>query len=377
MVAVFVAYYINGTGGILIAVCLVSALVISAVGFFAVRKKLVFKMKADAANLRKTDKFAVTLVLGKKTVLPTPYVEIRLKSSNKLSAVKSEIYKASLAFEKEPLEIQVEYSADFSGKAFVEIESVVLTDYLGLIKHTVFSCEKDEKIRYELNILPDIPQGECPSDLIKSAADAVGFDDGEEDSGETARFGGGMPGYEHRQYVPGDPVKKINWKLSSKRDVYLLRLDEKISVTNQIILFDVLGKNPDRKSLADADILIQGGLSLASSLIMQELKCDCWFYVKDSWNKIEVFDEKTLLELQRELGGYDCEAERKSRLPSEVKNEKGTSAVMIFTNKPDSEISSECEKLNVSGFYVMTENDAKVRFENQWIINELYEYKRV
>ena len=35
-----------------------------------------------------------------------------------------------------------------------------------------------------------------------------------------------MPGYEHREYVAGDSPRRVNYKLSAKKQKLMVRLDE-------------------------------------------------------------------------------------------------------------------------------------------------------
>lgn len=369
--------YINGTGGVMLCVCLVTALIFSLLNYFAVRNSISFEMKCENTNLRKGDSFQVELTVSKKSLFPTPYVEIKLRSSPKLTAVNAEIFKTAMFSKKKPLKISAGYRADFSGMSFVEIEYVRLTDYLGLISKNIYVKSDGNFNTAELKVLPDIPENNTPADLIKSACDAAAFDDNEEDTGETARFGGGIAGYEHRAYIPGDPVKKINWKLSSKRDIYMIRLDEKIAVTSQIMVLDVVSKDSSRIEFSNNDLLIESCLAMLSSMIMQELKCDCYFYSKDSWQKIEVCDEKSLYEFQRAMAVYDDFKNHSSRIPQEIFKEKGTAAAIVFTNNLDYSLENEGNTPLLRSFFVTTDRHLKYKSENMWIVNDMYEFKRI
>ena len=225
--------------------------------------------------------------------------------------------------------------------------------------------------------MPDIPDVNITSDLIKTSSEAIGYSDDEEETSETTRFGAGVAGYEHRQYVPGDPIKRINWKLSSKRDIFFVRLDEKINSTNQSVVFDLYNEKPAGDDFRDNDLLIESALSVMVSMIRQEQTCNVYLFIRGNWETIEIKDEPSVIELQRLFGEYDSSKSHSSRIPPEIKNEKGTSSAVIFTNCLDSELIESCQSNNTIGFFVTTENHIKISSENCWIVNNLYELKRV
>lgn len=375
LISIGLTYYINGKGGLMLCICLVFAFLLSTVNFIAVKDKVFFEIKYDNVNLRKGDTFGVALIVSKKCLLPTPYVEIKLHSTEKLTPLKSEIFKTSLFSKNEKLKIKAEYKAEYSGKSTIEIEYVKVTDFLGIFSKLIY--KKTEKDVAELRVLPNIPDRVYSSDILKSVADAVTFDDNDEDTGETVRFGVGTPGYEHRAYVPGDPIKKINWKLSSKREQYLLRLDEKPSVSGQLVIVDVFSKNNDKQTFSDCDNLVEGCLGLLSSMIKQELECECYVCNKNGWNSFKVADEKSLSLLQTELSTYDLSLETQKRIPDGIEKEKGTAVAVVFTNNLDDSLVSAGNTPVLQSFYVTKENYVKTHPDNVWVIDDVYELSRL
>lgn len=371
----FIAYFINGKGGVMLCLCLILAILLSLANFLSVRKKINVKFLFENISLRKGDVFSAKLVVSKTTFLPTPYVKIKFKSSPKLVPINGEIFKTALFFSKKTVEISPQYKAVFSGKGTVEIEYIRLADYLGLFYKNIYV--KGENDIANPKILPDIPQNVTCDDLLKTSADAVAFDDNDEDTGETIPFGQGTAGYEHRPYVVGDPIKKINWKLSSKRDIFMIRLDEKIAVTNQILILDVFCQKPSHDDLVNNDNLIEGFVGLALLMLRRELVCDCWFYAQNGWQTVEVKDEKSLNELQKCLENHDETLVRNTRLPQILQKEKGSMAQIIFTNNFDQTLANETEKPFVQSFFVTVDSSANTKSDNMWCINNLFEIKRI
>jgi len=374
VVSIGLTYYINGKGGLMLCICLVTAFLLSLVNFLAVKDKIIFDIKYDNVNLRKDDVFCVLLSVSKKCMLPTPYVEIKLRSSQKLTPLKSEIFKTSLFSKDDVVKIKAEYKADFSGKSTVGIEYVKVTDFLGLFTKYIYTTSNDDIA--ELRVLPEIPDSVFSTEMIKAVADSVSYNDDDDDSGDTIRYGVGTPGYEHRDYVPGDPIRKINWKLSSKRDKHLIRLDEKNSVTGQLVVFDIFTNKTDRQTYFDVDNLIEGSLGLILSMIRQELECECYVYNKNGWNYYKVNDEKSLSFLQTELGNYDVSQEHISRFPNGIEKEKGTAAAVVFTNNLDHNVVKAGNTPTVQSFYVTKESFVNYKTDNIWLIDQLFELTR-
>jgi uncharacterized protein (DUF58 family) len=98
--------------------------------------------------------------------------------------------------------------------------------------HSVF-----EKNYIQTKIFPAIPMLSSHSEFVRTLEESSAFDDNEQ-SREVAFAVTGFPGYEHRDYVPGDPLKRVNWKLSAKRDRLLVRKPEAFAGGDQVLILD-------------------------------------------------------------------------------------------------------------------------------------------
>ena len=96
---------------------------------------------------------------------------------------------------------------------------MTLRDFLGIVY-------LNSRVRPEpaaVAVLPrivDYTGPEVPLSLLPS--------DDDEDEAQSL-LTGGIPGYDHRDYVPGDPLRRINYKLSAKKRRLLVRKDENIA----------------------------------------------------------------------------------------------------------------------------------------------------
>lgn len=371
------AYYVNGFGGVFFATCLIVAVIVSELNMLLVRRKISFGFSCEEKELNKGQEFSLKIRINKSTFLPSPYIAIKLKYNPKVDNFNKSTYKIAMSFGKYTEEVVANFMAKYSGELIIEIESIIITDYLGLFSHKINIDTSKADIK--INVFPHIPLNNTPTELLKSASDTVGFDDSEDETDQTINFGSGIPGYEHRLYVPGDPLKKVNWKLSAKRDTLLLRKDERVSYSNHVILIDIFKNGDSEIDYEQIDILIENTLSLVSSLLMQQLSCKCIYFLNDEWNQIDIVDENSLLEFQRGLSSYSIVDPNLGRIPFEVIHQRKNSALLIFTNKLDNEllsILSASPDLHNNCLYISTEQLRPLSVNNAWLCDDLYEINR-
>lgn len=370
-VAVAIAVLIDGSGGIMIGLILVSALIFSELILLFFRKKISFEVECSQKLLSKGDILEVSVKLRKRTFLPTPFVEAELSFSPQLEAEDKTVYRLALAsmnYEK----ITVPFRAVSSGMSYVEIKRIRLMDFLGIFSALVFDGEK-ENGKYPVRILPRIPDTGVQPEILKTTSENSGFDDTEEETSETAVGSTGVPGYDHRVYVPGDPIKKINWKLSSKRDIFMVRLDEKLAVTSQVFVLDIPEfENMTADNYRNFDIVIEGCLAMLSMLASQGLESDVYYY-KDKWNCVNIKNAGDILDLQEKLSWFSP-VTPSERIPAEAVQSGG---VVCFTaaDVQHDNLASEIFGLK-DAVFVSHENCGFSGVDNLWICTSDFEFKK-
>ena len=158
--------------------------------------------------------------------------------------------------------------------------------------------------RDSFKIMPEIRDAGVQAEVLKSTSEnAAANEEEDEESNEAAIGLTGLAGYEHRKYEVGDPLKRVNWKLSSKKDELMVRLDDKVLTATQDFILDYpIFAASDRTYYENADKIIEASLSMMSMLLMQGYQSSYTYYL-DGWKTVEVGDEKSLLFLQEELAG--------------------------------------------------------------------------
>ena len=133
----------------------------------------------------------------------------------------------------------------------LEIDGIILRDMLGLISFRSpvrpEQCAAAVLPRIVEYTGPSVPPGLLPSD--------------DEAEAEQSLLSGGMPGYEHREYFPGDSPRRINYKLSAKKQTLFVRKNESAAAesTDIILAPDADGSCAEQALALSGRLIADGG----------------------------------------------------------------------------------------------------------------------
>lgn len=372
-IAVLMAVMIDGKGGILISCILIIALALSVFLKYYLSRKISVSMDCKHKLLSKGDIVEVKIRVDKHTRFPSPLLEFELESSPQLIPVEEKAIRFAIAPNHDHKTITVRFKAFYSGLSYIKLKRFDLFDFLGLFNHTVKT--ENEILPLELKIMPNVPDTGTQIEVIRVASDNTSFDDSDEETSDTAIGSTGTPGYEHRVYNPGDPLKKINWKMSSKRGIYMVRLDEKLSVTSQVFVLDMpVPENDEVFNCRKADNIIEGALAMLSMLVQQGLETDFHYYL-GKWCVMSVKTLGDVYLLAEELAGlvpYDC----LDRFPDEVLR---SSTNICFTTISISDAKLTAELFSYRNITVITDLNSgfNAQMGDIWTCSEDFEFKHL
>lgn len=372
-IAVLMAVMIDGKGGILISCILIIALALSIFLKYYLSRKISVSMDCKHKLLSKGDIVEVKIRVDKHTRFPSPLLEFELESSPQLIPVEEKAIRFAIAPNHDHKTITVRFKAFYSGLSYIKLKRFDLFDFLGLFNHTVKT--ENEILPLELKIMPNVPDTGTQIEVIRVASDNTSFDDSDEETSDTAIGSTGTPGYEHRVYNPGDPLKKINWKMSSKRGIYMVRLDEKLSVTSQVFVLDMpVPENDEVFNCRKADNIIEGALAMLSMLVQQGLETDFHYYL-GKWCVMSVKTLGDVYLLAEELAGlvpYDC----LDRFPDEVLR---SSTNICFTTISISDAKLTAELFSYRNITVITDLNSgfNAQMGDIWTCSEDFEFKHL
>ncbi|MBQ8960056.1 MAG: DUF58 domain-containing protein [Ruminococcus sp.] len=259
-------FYVDGEMGIiLIAFLLIAPLLSLAMAVYA-RKRIRVSFDCDG-YVKKGGELTVSVTIEKDGWCPLAVVEI-LPYASEVFERPEKSYRLSL-FSSEPATFDFGIKAMVGGNGEVSLPEIRSCGFLGFIRLKLKEGLPSAK---SVGVIPEIPDVKASSQLFRNIADIVTTSDDEEDNDTAMLFSANtVPGYEHREYTQGDPLKRVNWKLSSKKDKLMVRLDEAAASVQPMVLVD-LYRSPSanaQEAVLDEEKILQSAFGLARLLVKQ------------------------------------------------------------------------------------------------------------
>lgn len=263
-------FYMDGEMGVILIAFMVSALVLSIALAVYGRKRIRVSIDCDA-YVKRGSTLTVKVTVRKEGRFPLPVVDI-IPAASGVFAASDKTYRLSLAGENSA-EFEYELSAETGGNGQVYIKAVYSCGFLGFTRFKAAAELPEKKI---VGVIPEIPDVAASSQLFRSIADAVITSDNDEENDTAMLFSANTsPGYEHREYVPGDSLKRVNWKLSSKTSKLMVRLDEAAAAVQPCIVLDLFRRSGGEtaETLRCEERLIQSVFGLITLLVKNGIAC--------------------------------------------------------------------------------------------------------
>lgn len=370
-------------GSVFLAVLIISPIISIAITLAAV-KKVSVSIDCTASVLNKNNDVNFNAVLNKMGFFPTPFIVIKLFNSEHFSTEQLDEYKVILSSNK-PETITQQYISRIWGVGEVGIEEIYMTDFLGLKTFYIYRENGEKAYTRQFEIYPNIPDYSEDNELIKIMCDEVAYSDNEET--EEARVSiNGLPGYEHRKYIPGDPLKKINWKLSFKKDELMVRIDEASILTKINVVIDYLHSDYYNygkiNSLLDEEKVVEATLMILQNIIKLNLECNVYYYTDEGWNCSTVKTINDVYSLQYTFCKlkFKVQANNGPRVPiSQIKENGGCSTIIFFSCDSDDSLMNEINYCNQNGLNTQTvvAKSSRNALDNMWIIGNNYEIRKL
>lgn len=226
------ALYCSGRVGWFLVLTFVCAPVLSLVVTFLFKKCISAVCSLDSPLVAKGEQGTFTVSLHNSGFLPSPFITVEFTDSPYISC--GEPLTTLSLMPRLGQTVSYTFTADICGASSVGIREIRIWDYLGL-----FSFAAPVPAACELHVVPDIADVSSEEDYIREIYRLSAENgDSEETIDSPSTLFGGFPGFDHREYIPGDPIKRINWKLSAKRDKLYVRLDEEAASSKVCIFLD-------------------------------------------------------------------------------------------------------------------------------------------
>ncbi len=397
-------YILAGESCILMLYALIFVPVFSAIFTYPVKSKIEILFQIPSGELERDAIADVNLTIKNKSVFPVPFLIISFVEPVNLNIS----HPGNIGIFLRPMQsktITVKYKAKYRGVAKIGVENVVLKDYMGFFKIPLLKDDRKKQSTGEIVVTPKLINIKPSSKILRNSNNVK---EDTENPSESLLVWSGEPGYEFREYVPGDPLQKIHWKLSAKYETLMVRKNEGSSTGKKLLIIDpyINAAEIERDSLKDEkkqntekilmieEKILEGVIAIANINAAFGKEVDICLLEGDKWNKYSLKDEKSISWLKHKLAHFEFRKSSDpelSRIPSiDILTRDGDKRhsqigdTVIFTGTEDDILANEISKLLSSGAavnLVMVEgfNDnksekrdvlySKMMLDNLWVID--------
>lgn len=215
------------------------------------KRALFYEELSDLSNCQRGTNIDFTVRLKNKS----PLIFTRLKPSFYISdlfgeddTVTEEIITLT-PFEERNFQFSVRF--DHIGSYSAGLKKIQIFDLLGLFSYTI-----ENKNDYQVNVKPKI------FDVASLKISNTALTESEKMIVPTVIDGSDYAGV--REYVWGDPIKTIHWKLSARTETYMTKQFESYGTVGLSIILDFYSPKYDSETLMSIfDSIVETGLSVA------------------------------------------------------------------------------------------------------------------
>ena len=343
--SVVFALFLSGRVGWFITAAFLCAPVLSALLAALFVPKISISCENDFHAMCKGEGCSLTLTVSNNCFLPSPPIIIDAADCPRARCEQKGCTVSVMPFSAE--KVSFEYTARICGPAKIGVMNIAVADYFGIFEFTPKGISL-ESMSGIVPVIPDIAEISGDSPVVLSSVTAAELaDDSEETSESFVNTFGGFPGYDIREYFPGDPLKRINWKQSAKKGKLFVRLDDEKECSSLTVVLDSTfisseifppaylelkefsGFSGEDVTFLLAQYAAEASLGTAAALTEAGCNVSYMLYGKDGWITYPAADENDLSVLRTELSSYSfCEKRGISRLPvEELLQQKGSAAV--------------------------------------------------
>lgn len=370
-------------GSVFLAVLIISP-IISIAMTLAVIKKIRISSESSATVLNKNNTVEFVTTFNKSGIFLSPFIVVKLYNSYNFSTKQKNDYEITLSSNKSEVITQT-YISKVWGVGEIGIEQVSVTDFLGLKTFYLYRENGEKAYTKQFEICPDIPDYSQDNELLKMMSEEVAYSDNEETEDSNFSFSG-LPGYEHRKYMPGDPLKKVNWKLSFKKNELLVRLDESSKLTKLNIVIDFMHSdyyNYDKlTSLLCEEKIVQASLMLLQKIVKLDLECNVYYYLDDGWhcNTIKTISDIYPMQYAFCKLKFKVQASNEQRIPlQQIIDFGGCKTIILFSCDTNVSLTNGLNNCKQNGINVQTvvAKSSQNMVENSWMVDANYDFIRL
>ena len=341
VIAYLFTFYLDADIGVVVCAFLILAPAISALLAWAASRRIHAEMKAPD-TLQKGRHFTVSMNITADGRLPIPFLRVQLAQDANFKRDDDRTVQSAM-IPAEALQIPYGMTAVHAGSGIISCGRLAVSDYLGLFTFPV----KEVPAPVQIGVIPAIPSLTGAAVMLRTVSNVVMTMEEDEEESSASFTSQSMPGYVHRDYVAGDNLKRINWKLSAKRRKLMVRMDEAASTVRPTVILD-FQHEIEAEALTIRYTMLEGALGFLMLLTRQGVPCSLRFASDGTWKCLELDSEDAVRLAAVEIARADF-VNNGSRIDPAALNEKA-GAYMIYTTRPDTPLSERLRALQSEGY---------------------------
>ncbi|MDE6005274.1 MAG: DUF58 domain-containing protein [Oscillospiraceae bacterium] len=373
MMAYAFTHYLDGDIGVVVWSFLIIAPLLSIIlSYYAIFKLRIHLEAPD--YLAKGKNFRVNFIASTIGKLPVPFVMCHIKPSANIVQQDNRTVQSAMT-PKENLIISYQMTAKYVGLAEIKIKRLAISDYLGLVEFKYGHIPDDYMIK--IGVIPEIPELTNANMMLHAVSDVIATQDDEEEESNASFSAQSMLGYVHREYVAGDNLRRINWKMSAKRQKLMVRMEESAITIKPTLILDIKPEKQEEK-LKHREIMIEGALGFLMLLVKQGIACSLRFASNKQWKCLALEQENDVRNASIEIATADFINDN-HRIDSSASHEKA-GTYLIYSTNPDEELATQLKSLRNKGYICVVcpagvENFALMDMDSIWELSEDFTMK--
>lgn len=269
LISLFPAKYINSVYGYLPFFALLALLLLSALYLLIIRSCIHFEAEDADAVCQRGEKVNVVLKIVNGSFLICPKARANLYISNFFGGDDSVLPTTFTMRARGESEFSFEIKMEHIGVYTAGVKTLQIYDLLGIFSLTISGSRG-----FSVTVLPKT--------LV---SDEIEFKDNMLSESHNAQNSTVSDGFDYtgvREYVPGDSIKRIHWKLSAHCKDYMTKITETSNKNDMAVIVDLLTANFEHDVLpAIYDCLVETGLSLIKQAMNQDIEYSLLFVGKN------------------------------------------------------------------------------------------------
>lgn len=230
-------------------------------GIKQVQKELSLQIHVPEEPMERGKEFYLRFVLHNPTLFPLVNATIRLKVENRFYGEEGFHFLNVPVRARRDTEASYTIVMDYCGRLAVSVDQLQLLDLLGVYEVTVPLTKQRECMVFPVGMEREQEAGRI---YIKGVSEAMESKEKGYDFSEISGI---------REYIPGDKLQNIHWKLSMKKDELMVK--ERVSVSAMQLNVLVELANDEEMRLESVLELADG---VTRSLVSQNLPFTIYYY---------------------------------------------------------------------------------------------------